>query len=94
MGAAQEDRPAGLAEREPNDSAASAELLVFDEPRIGLLTTEEDRDYWRFSLPAGQHVRLTVTPPANVAMGGSLSWGSKWLGRAHAGQDGRISGQE
>ncbi len=90
----QRDRPPGLPEREPNDAGTTAELLRFGEPRIGLLTTHDDSDYFRFNLPAPQHVRLTVTPPADGNFIGVLRWGSYSLGRAFAGPDGLITGQE
>lgn len=87
-------RPDGTMEREPNDDRSRAELLIFGEPRVGLLTSREDTDIYRFFLPAGQHVRLQVSPPADAEFSAQLYWGSGRLERAINAPGGVISGQE
>lgn len=67
--------PDAGAEREPNDSDAEAQRLGFDAPRHGSLSDSADRDTWRFSLYAPEHLRLSVEPEAPAAIEVELEWG-------------------
>src|SRR5699024_1794843 len=79
---------------EPNDDRSRAELLDFGEPRVGLLTSREDTDLYRFFLPAGQHVRLQVNPPADAEYRAELYWGSSHIVRVENAPGEAMSGQE
>lgn len=67
--------PDASAEREPNDSDAEAQRLGFDAPRTGSLSDSSDRDTYRFSLYAPEHLRLSVEPAAPAAIEVELEWG-------------------
>jgi hypothetical protein len=62
-------------EREPNDDAAHAELLLVGGERTGRLPLAADTDTYRFSLAATEHVRLEVEPPADGAAAFRLTSG-------------------
>ena len=59
-------------EREPNDDAAQAGRLNFDQPFMGRLANPEDVDFYRFSQSTAKHIRLTVVPPENSDINVSL----------------------
>ncbi len=54
--------PPGV-EREPNSAEGQANPLLFDQRRIGLLNEDSDIDFYRFTLPAEEVVKLTVISP-------------------------------
>ena len=77
-------------EFEPNNDKSRAMSLNFGQTRIGLLEDEGDRDFYRFQLSNDDHIRLTIEPPADGAVGlqissditGSERVGSSDLGKA------------
>ena len=52
-------------EREPNDDPSRAQTIRFGQTRFGLLENKSADDYYRFQLTNDEHIRLTVTPPAD-----------------------------
>lgn len=70
-------RPAGQMEREPNDDARTASLLRPGEPWVGLLSDPGDVDVYRFYLGEDGPVRLTVTPPDDLALVVRIDGGSR-----------------
>ncbi|MFV2062479.1 MAG: VWA domain-containing protein [Chloroflexota bacterium] len=54
------------AEREPNDDASRAQRYRIGTRRVGRLPTASDRDFYRFTLAAPQHIRLDLTQPAEA----------------------------
>ena len=62
-------------EREPNDIDAQAQRLDFGVVRTGRLSDSTDRDVYRFSLFAPDHIRLKVEPAAGDEIGVELEWG-------------------
>lgn len=65
--------PDPTGEREPNNDAVSAQPIVIGQPLDGRLPQVSDRDVFRFSLAAREHLALTVTPPSDGSMTYSLS---------------------
>lgn len=63
--AANAETTTGITEREPNDAVDRAERLPFDTPRSGRLSSQSDRDVYRFYLAGNEHVRLIVVQPAD-----------------------------
>lgn len=63
-------------EREPNDGSIRAQPLPMDAHRVGRLTDHADIDVYRFTLDTADHVRLTLTPPADGAVRMRLESGS------------------
>lgn len=64
------------AEREPNDTEGTGEELRLDQDYFGLLESQDDRDVYRFYLPARQEVQLTAAPPPEGSLKAYLRWGS------------------
>ncbi|MEO6298147.1 MAG: hypothetical protein ABIO62_00765, partial [Paracoccaceae bacterium] len=62
-------------EREPNNSDDQAQRLAFGQPLKGIVSDTSDRDIFRFSLFAQDHVRLTVTPTSGDPIAVELEWG-------------------
>ena len=62
-------------EREPNDIDAQAQRLDFGVVRTGRLSDSTDRDIYRFSLFAPDHIRLKVEPAAGDQIGVESEWG-------------------
>lgn len=58
LGAPEPDR-----EREPNDDETTAEAYAIGQRRLGRLSTPDDRDLYRFTVTAPQHVRLRLAHP-------------------------------
>lgn len=63
------------AEREPNDTDAQAQRLAFGVVRSGRLSDSTDRDVYRFSLFAADHILLKVEPAAGDEISVELEWG-------------------
>jgi hypothetical protein len=65
-----------VTEREPDNDPSRAVRLQFGEPESGRLSNPDDRDLFRFSLAAPEHIRLTVAPPPDgqvqVALGRAI----------------------
>ncbi len=55
------------AEREPNDNSQTAEPYRIGARRVGRLPTSSDRDLYRFTLAAPQHLRFDLAQPAAAA---------------------------
>jgi Mg-chelatase subunit ChlD len=55
-------------EREPNSTLANANSLPMDGSITGRLGTATDLDYYRFSLDAPDHVRVTLEPPPGATL--------------------------
>ncbi|MEO6300127.1 MAG: hypothetical protein ABIV25_03155, partial [Paracoccaceae bacterium] len=51
--------PDPSSEREPNNTDDQSQRLLVDQPRTGRLSDSSDRDVYRFSLFAPDHIRLT-----------------------------------
>jgi hypothetical protein len=68
-------QPDPNAEREPNDTDAQAHRLEFGVPRTGRLSDSTDRDIYRFSLFAPDHVVLKVEGDRDDIIGVELEWG-------------------
>lgn len=62
-------------EREPNDTDAQAQRLDFGVVHKGQLSDSTDRDVYRFSLFAPDHIRLKVEPSAGDEIAVELEWG-------------------
>ena len=62
-------------EREPNNSDDQAQRLAFGQAIKGSVSDSSDRDVFRFSLFAQDHVRLTVTPTGGDPVAVELEWG-------------------
>lgn len=63
------------AEREPNDTDAQAQRLDFGVVHKGQLSDSTDRDVYRFSLFAPNHILLKVEPAAGDEIAVELEWG-------------------
>jgi hypothetical protein len=53
-------------EREPNDEAQTAQRYRIGTRIVGRLPTASDRDLYRFTLAATQHIRLDLAQPADA----------------------------
>ncbi len=53
------------AEREPNNGVVNAEPLAIGALRTGRLPSPQDTDVFRFTVDTADHVRVTLTPPAD-----------------------------
>ena len=62
-------------EREPNNSDDQAQRLAFGQPMKGIVSDSSDRDVFRFSLFAQDHIRLSVTPTSGDPVAVELEWG-------------------
>ena len=62
-------------EREPNDSDSQAQILNFGVVRLGQISDSTDRDTYRFSLFAPDHIQLKVEPAAGDEIAVELEWG-------------------
>jgi Mg-chelatase subunit ChlD len=52
-------------ETEPNDDKSRSMFLPFASVRQGVLQNTDDRDLYHFNLDNKQHIKLTITPPAD-----------------------------
>lgn len=86
--------PAGVPEREPNDTPTTANVLEFAAPRIGTLASEEDTDVYRFTLANGEHVRIVAEAPADGGLSAMLQWGETRIQWVHGEVGEAIVGQE
>ncbi len=68
--------PPGM-EMEPNDSPADAGRLEFGLDASGTLAESGDTDLWRFELVGTERLRITVTPPVDGSIKGSLGVGDE-----------------
>ncbi|KAA9134038.1 VWA domain-containing protein [Marinihelvus fidelis] len=66
-------------ELEPNNSA-NKQRLAFGQTRNGLLADDVDHDWYRFFLPGEDHIRLTLTPPADGHVWMDMYWYSALMG--------------
>ena len=83
-------RPAGRMEREPNDDASRAQLLVPGEPMVGLLAEREDFDFYRIAMPVEGYARLSVTSPPEGSIRVDVAGGR---GEARGGEPYRFEGR-
>jgi hypothetical protein len=67
--------PDASAEREPNNDDRQAHRLKFGVSRWGKLADLDDRDCYRFSLAAYEHIALEVTPPKDGNISFEIEWG-------------------
>jgi len=63
------------AEREPNNDPIRAEAYGIGERKTGRLPTDEDVDYFRFTLAAPDHLRLTLDQPDDAGFDVTLTSG-------------------
>ena len=63
-------------EREPNNQAINAEPLSIGSVRSGRLPSAQDADVFRLTVDTPDHVRISVTPPADGAIDMRLESGS------------------
>ena len=80
--------PAGIIELEPNDDTTRAMLLTPGIPRVGMLHSSSDLDYYRFFLAEDQPVRLEIVGPANVAPIPMNVSGHGWIEAARGAEPG------
>ncbi|HVS02642.1 MAG TPA: VWA domain-containing protein, partial [Thermoanaerobaculia bacterium] len=71
--------PDPLMEREPNDDPSRSHRLDFGATRRGLLDEANDRDAYRFHLGAPDHIRITLTPPADGTVAAALDYEGRGL---------------
>lgn len=62
-------------EREPNNTDDRAQKLAFGQAMAGTVSDSTDRDVFRFSLFAQDHVRLTVASEREGPVGVEIEWG-------------------
>lgn len=62
-------------EREPNDKDSDAHRLSFGFARHGKLPDTSDKDCYRFSLAAPEHVSLELDPPKDGDVSFEIEWG-------------------
>ena len=74
--------PIPVTEREPNDNEPLANRVELNTAQSGRLSEGDERDVYRFYLPAEAHVRFTVLPPSDAAADLSVD---NILGRANVG---------
>ena len=74
-------------EIEPND-AQNMQRLAIGQTRTGLLVEDTDIDYYRFFLANWDHIRLTITPPADGIVDPYLYWYGGGLGDGQPGGPG------
>ncbi len=74
-------------ELEPNDPA-NKQRLAFGQTRNGLLTDTIDQDWYRFFLPAEDHIRLELTPPPDGLVWMDLFWFVSEMGNGRPAQPG------
>jgi serine protease len=66
IGGTPPDPPGTIAEVEPNNSRAAAQLISTDNTTVnGVIGSTSDNDYYRLSLPAGRTLVVTLTPNAS-----------------------------
>ncbi len=58
-----------MKEIEPNNSLTAAQLITSLPASISGATAAADQDYFKFNLPAGRKVLVTLKPSAKSAMG-------------------------
>ncbi|MFN7956314.1 MAG: VWA domain-containing protein [bacterium] len=75
--------PDPMAEREPNDRPAQAQRIRFGETRKGVLEGS-DRDSYRFSLAAEEHVTLRLEPAPAADVRFTLDWSAPSVERPTA----------
>ncbi len=75
--------PDPMAEREPNDRPSQAQRIRFGETRTGVLT-QGDRDSYRFSLAAEEHVAIRIEPSAAADLRFTLEWSAPAVERPTA----------
>ena len=68
-------------EREPNNRSINAEPLVVGSVRTGRLPSPQDADVFRLTVDTPDHLRVTVTPPADGSINLRLESGSLRVGR-------------
>lgn len=80
--------PIPVTEREPNDTNDLALRIDLNSAQSGRLSEGDERDVYRFYLPAAAHVRITVVPPgdaaADLSLDDILSRGSAGPGQPYA----------
>jgi serine protease len=65
IGGTPPDPPGTIAEVEPNNSRAAAQLIAADNTTVnGTMGSNSDNDYYRLTLPAGATLVATLTPNA------------------------------
>ncbi len=70
-------------EIEPND-VSNMQRLAIGQTRSGLLSEQNDQDYYRFFLANTDHIRLTIQPPPDGQIEPHLYWYYSALARARA----------
>ena len=66
--------PSPVAEREPNNRYNTAQKIELGGKRIGLLTEDDDIDYYRFHLAAKQFIQLGLTSPPDGQFNIDIYW--------------------
>ncbi|MCB1844229.1 MAG: hypothetical protein KDI09_14810, partial [Halioglobus sp.] len=61
-------RPERESEFEPNDTSSQAQILRFGEARRGLISHQDDRDTYRFSIDSATTLALELTPPPGLKL--------------------------
>ncbi len=67
-------------EREPNNRSINAEPLTVGSVRTGRLPSPQDADVFRLTVDTPDHLRITVTPPADGSVNLRLESGSLRVG--------------
>ncbi|MFV2063634.1 MAG: hypothetical protein ACC726_08990, partial [Chloroflexota bacterium] len=85
--------PLGLpdpeAEREPNSDDLRAEPYQLGQRKVGRLASDEDIDYFRFTLAAPEHIRLRLAQPADGDIDLRLQSGNTEILRQWAAEPGQ-----
>ncbi len=74
-------------ELEPNDPA-NKQRLAFGQTRNGLVADTVDQDWYRFFLPAEDHIRLKLTPPADGHIWMDMYWYAAEVGNGRPARPG------
>jgi hypothetical protein len=61
--------PPGIVELEPNDAAVESRVLRPGRIYVGKLASDDDRDFYRFTLAADRYVRIEWLPAEDGAVG-------------------------
>lgn len=78
-------------EREPNNDLANSEILMMGAVKTGRLADEYDRDVYRFSLAATEHVVIKVQSPSGGRVQTSLQWSGTTVQSSGANADGALT---
>ncbi|WP_331280492.1 VWA domain-containing protein [Halomonas sp. BC04] len=70
-------------EREPNDNRSQANALSFGEVMRGDLHDASDEDWYRFTLPGDNRIRLEITPPETGSVQPVLYQGEERIAFVH-----------